>query len=231
MDVGNPSNFDRMMWLYDGDLDAIRRDVVGSRHDDDEVRATIRRVYDERGYVLDPHSAIAYLGIKGCGRRGGRCGAGVFLATAHPAKFGEIVEPIIGRAVPKPAPLLDALARERHIVHVEATLDAVRAVVSPPCEACRRTSRRMSRYVYRRDVLEALLVHGVRPTERTRPGAGPRFRPRSLQVRDQEAARAIPAPRISEERVLRSRGRAAGPVSRAGADRARMGRVIGERHQ
>ena len=55
MDVGNPSNFDRMLWLYGGDLDAMRRDVVGSRHDDDEVRATIRRVYEERGYLLDPH--------------------------------------------------------------------------------------------------------------------------------------------------------------------------------
>ena len=43
MDVGNPSNFDRLMWLYGGDLDAIRRDIAGSRHDDDEVRATIRR--------------------------------------------------------------------------------------------------------------------------------------------------------------------------------------------
>ena len=65
MDVGNPSNFDRMSWLYGGDLDAMRRDIVGSRHGDDEVLATIRRVYDERGYLLDPHSAIAYLGLRG----------------------------------------------------------------------------------------------------------------------------------------------------------------------
>ena len=64
MDVGNPSNFDRMVWLYGGDLEAMRRDVVGSRHDDDEVRATIRRVYDERGYLLDPHSAIGYRALK-----------------------------------------------------------------------------------------------------------------------------------------------------------------------
>jgi threonine synthase len=64
MDVGNPSNFERLMWLYGGDLEAVRRDLVGSRHDDDEVRATIRRVYQERGYLLDPHSAVAYLGLK-----------------------------------------------------------------------------------------------------------------------------------------------------------------------
>jgi threonine synthase len=133
MDVGNPSNFDRMLWLYDGDVEAMRRDVIGSAHGDDEVEATIRRVYQERGYVLDPHSAIAYLGIKGqLGQvgQGGQVGlAGIFLATAHPAKFGEIVAPILGRAVPNPPALLDALSRERRIVHVDATLDAVRAVV------------------------------------------------------------------------------------------------------
>ena len=87
----------------------MRRDMVGSRHDDDEVRATIRRVYEERGYLLDPHSAIAYLGPRSGGGvdRGGALG--IFLATAHPAKFHEVVEPIIGRPIEKPAPLADAL--------------------------------------------------------------------------------------------------------------------------
>jgi len=130
MDVGNPSNFDRMRWIYNGDLDAMRRDIAGSRHDDDEVRQTIRRVYEERGYLLDPHSAIGYLGLQGRERQEGqerREGRdGIFLATAHPAKFAEVVEPIIGRAVDKPAPLADALARPRHVVRMPATLDALR---------------------------------------------------------------------------------------------------------
>src|SRR5437762_13452591 len=76
MDVGNPSNFDRMSWMYGGDVDAMRRDVVGSRHDDDEIRATIRRVYHERGYLLDPHSAIGYVGVKGRVGQGGEVGQG-----------------------------------------------------------------------------------------------------------------------------------------------------------
>ena len=130
MDVGNPSNFDRLMWLYDGHLDAIRRDVTGSRHADDEVRETIRRVYQERGYLLDPHSAIAYLGLKsyvasGFSRTFSRTNPAVFLATAHPAKFAEIVEPIIGHPIPKPKPLVDAIASPRHIVRIDATMDAV----------------------------------------------------------------------------------------------------------
>jgi threonine synthase len=131
MDVGNPSNFERMTWLYDGDVDAMRRDIVGSRHDDDEVRATIRRVYEERGYLLDPHSAIAYLGLKEHAH--GR--PGIFLATAHPAKFIEIVAPIIGLTMGQrqqitPEPLAHALAQPRRLMPLVGALDAVKAVIN-----------------------------------------------------------------------------------------------------
>jgi threonine synthase len=126
MDVGHPSNFERMLWLYDSDLAAMRRDVTGRRFSDDDVRVTIKRVYEERGYLLDPHSAIAYMGLAG---RDGLDGQdrqdGIFLATAHPAKFAEIVEPIIGRPVEKPAALAEALDRPRHIIRIRASLDRV----------------------------------------------------------------------------------------------------------
>jgi threonine synthase len=129
MDVGNPSNFDRLMWLYRSDVDAIRRDVAGSCHGDDEVRATIQKVYEERGYLLDPHSAIAYLGLKSPSANVGsgfsRTEPGVFLATAHPAKFAEVVEPIVGRPIAKPQPLVEALAAKRKILEIDATLAAV----------------------------------------------------------------------------------------------------------
>ncbi|MCU1381903.1 MAG: thrC [Acidobacteria bacterium] len=115
MDVGHPSNFDRMLWLYGSDLEAMRRDVTGCRFTDDDVRGTIKRVYESDGYLLDPHSAIAYMGL------GGR--PGVFLSTAHPAKFAEIVEPIIGRPVEKPAALADALNGPQHIIRIRASLD------------------------------------------------------------------------------------------------------------
>jgi threonine synthase len=128
MDVGHPSNFERMLWLYRDDVDAMRRDIAGCRFTDDDVRATIRRVHESRGYLLDPHSAIAYMGLKGQVGRAGQAGhgrAGIFLATAHPAKFAEIVEPIVGREVEKPAPLAQALARPRHIIRIEPSLAAV----------------------------------------------------------------------------------------------------------
>ena len=111
----------------------MRRDVTGCRFSDDDVRATIKRVYEERGYLLDPHSAIAYLGLTGqVGQVGqvGRVGqvgpdgrAGVFLATAHPAKFAEIVEPIIGCPVEKPPALAEALNGPQHIIRIRASLD------------------------------------------------------------------------------------------------------------
>jgi len=137
MDVGHPSNFERMLWLYGSDLDAMRADVTGCRFTDDDVRATINRVFEQRGYLLDPHSAIAYMGIRGREgrerdrqeRREGQDGQdgkiGVFLSTAHPAKFAEIVEPIIGRPVEKPPALADALNRPQHIIRIRASLDRV----------------------------------------------------------------------------------------------------------
>ncbi|HVH27368.1 MAG TPA: threonine synthase [Vicinamibacterales bacterium] len=134
MDVGNPSNFDRLMWLYDGSLEAIRQDMLGSRHEDAEVRQTIRRVYEERGYLLDPHSAIAYLGLRSRGavESGvGRTAPGVFLATAHPAKFPEIVEPVIGHTIAKPQPLREALDMPRHMLAIDATLGALEKVLEP----------------------------------------------------------------------------------------------------
>ena len=126
MDVGNPSNFDRMLWMYGSDLHAMRRDIVGSRHTDDEVVAAIQRVYEQRGYLLDPHSAIGYLGLVTHAAERGDA-PGIFLATAHPAKFHEIVEAVIGCDIDKPAPLVEALARPQCIMRIDASLDAVKA--------------------------------------------------------------------------------------------------------
>lgn len=140
MDVGNPSNFERLMWLYGGSLEAARHDIAGCCYKDDEVRQTIKQVFERSGYILDPHSAIGYLGITGREGRGGqvtrdgRIGhggrpAGIFLATAHPAKFPEVVEPVIGRSIEKPAALALALSQSTKILRMEATLAAVKDAV------------------------------------------------------------------------------------------------------
>jgi threonine synthase len=130
MDVGNPSNFERLLWLYGGNLDAARHEIAGCHYEDAEVRDTMRQVFDRSGYILDPHSAIGYLGITREGATQGRDRrAGVFLATAHPAKFPEIVEPVIGRSIEKPAALALALSKPSKILRLEATLAAVKDAV------------------------------------------------------------------------------------------------------
>jgi threonine synthase len=124
MDVGAPSNFERVQSLYGGSLEALRRDVVGFAYTDRQVIDEIGRVYRQHGYLLDPHSAIAWLALQ---RRLDQdsSAVGVFLATAHPAKFREVVEPAIGEAVALPPALAEALTRPRHSVTMPADYTAL----------------------------------------------------------------------------------------------------------
>ena len=124
MDVGAPSNFERVQSLYSSDLAALRGDMVGFAYDDSQVIAEIGRVYREHGYLLDPHSAIAWLALRD--RLADRPDVhGVFLATAHPAKFREVVEPAIGRSIELPRALANALSRPRHSISMPADYDAL----------------------------------------------------------------------------------------------------------
>ncbi|MEW6319748.1 MAG: threonine synthase [Acidobacteriota bacterium] len=130
MDVGNPSNLERMRWLVNEDVGRLRALVAGSVHADAEVVATIRDLLERRGYLCDPHSAIGYLGATRAPVHPGTRAPRVFLATAHPAKFRDVVEPAIGRAVPLPPALADALARDRSIVRMPPDLAALAAVIT-----------------------------------------------------------------------------------------------------
>ena len=112
MDVGAPSNLERMQALYRHDLDALRRDIVGFAYDDRRILATIAEVHRKHDYLLDPHSAVAWLALQEV-MAGDPESEGVFVATAHPAKFREVVEPAIGQPVPLPAVLQEALSRPR----------------------------------------------------------------------------------------------------------------------
>ena len=125
MDVGDPSNLARILALYDGDVDRLRKDLIGSIHDDDETRECIKRVYRRTGYVLDPHSAVGYLGAE-AGRRAFGEGPCVVLCTAHPVKFREAVEPEIGGEVPIPERLAACLRAERHVTPIPPEMSALK---------------------------------------------------------------------------------------------------------
>ena len=101
MDVGNPSNFARMTHLYNGSLDKMKQDVEGCSYNDADTRNTIWKVRDKYGYILDPHGAIGYLGLKEC-LSGDDEFQGIFIETAHPSKFTEVVEPVLEEKVHYP---------------------------------------------------------------------------------------------------------------------------------
>lgn len=93
MDVGDPSNFARVYDLYNGSWDAIRTDISGATYTDDMIRETMSECYKRTGYVLDPHGACGYRALREQLKPGE---IGVFCETAHPAKFKEKVDSIIG---------------------------------------------------------------------------------------------------------------------------------------
>ena len=102
MDVGDPSNFARIWDLYGHDVEAIRKDISGATYTDDLIAATIKDCYERTGYLLDPHGACGYRALKE-GLRPGE--VGFFCETAHPAKFKDTVEGIIGAPVDIPSRL------------------------------------------------------------------------------------------------------------------------------
>lgn len=102
MDVGDPSNFARILDLYGGSHEAIAAEISGATYTDEQIRETVRQVYDETGYLLDPHGACGYRALAE-GLLPGE--VGVFLETAHPAKFLQTVEGIIGNKVEIPEKL------------------------------------------------------------------------------------------------------------------------------
>jgi len=99
MDVGDPSNFARILDLYDHSHERITQLISGCTYTDDQIRETMRQCYQETGYVLDPHGACGYRALKEQLREGE---VGIFCETAHPAKFKEKVDEILGTDIQIP---------------------------------------------------------------------------------------------------------------------------------
>ena len=102
MDVGDPSNFARILDLYKNSHEAISAEISGATYTDDQIRETVKRAFDETGYLLDPHGACGYRALEE-GLNPDE--TGVFLETAHPAKFLQTVEGIIGKEMRIPEKL------------------------------------------------------------------------------------------------------------------------------
>lgn len=116
MDVGSPSNFARILDMYGNSYEKISSVITGFRISDEEIRTVVKRVYDDAGYLLDPHGACGYAALENLLQPGE---TGVFLETAHPAKFTESMESIVGRGnVPMPGRLAQFLKGEKSSVRM-----------------------------------------------------------------------------------------------------------------
>ena len=124
MDVGNPSNMERVLHLFGGP-DATRGSLRAERVTDDEIRRVIRDGVRDWGEVWDPHTATAVAVRERLPGEGW-----IMVSTAHPAKFEAIVEPLVGREVPVPPELQALLDRPSHVTEIDPTLDAFRTALT-----------------------------------------------------------------------------------------------------
>lgn len=114
MDVGDPSNFERMMWLCNGSYDAMTDEIKGYWCNDEMILAAIKEINDLYGYVSDPHSAVGYLAVKKYSVEG------FWLSTAHAAKFCEIIEKAAVQEPELPSGLALAMNKEREFTPMSA---------------------------------------------------------------------------------------------------------------
>ena len=113
MDVGDPSNFARILDLYKGSHEAICAEISGVSYNDDQIRETIDKTYRNHGYLLDPHGACGFRALEEMLQPGEK---GFFLETAHPAKFLDTVEGVIGESVEIPEKLQAFMRGEKQSV-------------------------------------------------------------------------------------------------------------------
>ncbi len=124
MDVGDPSNFERLAWFY-RDQDLRNSDIRAFSVSDEVIRRTIREVDQRYHMEICPHTACA-VEVLQQRRQGGHRRPHLVAATAHPAKFDEVVEPLLGRAVAPPPALAELLARDSHAEQLAADFSRLR---------------------------------------------------------------------------------------------------------
>ncbi len=126
MDVSNPSNFPRILELYGQRHDAIKKEITGFAYSDSITRKTIKKIYDEYEYLLCPHSAIGYLGIHDALISRSEDTYGIFLSTAHPAKFYNVIDQIIDGEITFPHALKAVLTKDKKSFRLSSDYKAFR---------------------------------------------------------------------------------------------------------
>jgi threonine synthase len=120
MDVSDPSNFIRIQKIFNYDLQKIKKVIKGYSYNDSETRKAIKDVYHSYNYIMDPHSAIGYLGLKSYLKNSRSDVNGIFLSTAHPIKFKEQVENSIGNQISLPSRLKKIMTKKKNTIEIES---------------------------------------------------------------------------------------------------------------
>ncbi len=119
MDVGNPSNFIRIQEMYNNDLKAFEKDFTSYSFTDEETLFEMQNIYTNSGYIAEPHGTVGYLGLK-CELENFHNAIGVFLETAHPIKFLDIVEPTLGIILPIPKQIESVLNKDKKSTKIKS---------------------------------------------------------------------------------------------------------------
>lgn len=119
MDVGNPSNFIRIQEMYNNDLAAFEKDFSSYSFSDEETKSAMQNMFKNSNYIAEPHGAVGYLGLKKELKKHPNA-IGVFLETAHPIKFLDIVEPTLNTKLPIPKQIESVLNKEKVSVKIKS---------------------------------------------------------------------------------------------------------------
>lgn len=125
MDVGNPSNFVRILRLFGNDYPVIKNLISSYSISDEETKAVLKKVYADSGYLTDPHGAVAYAALEKY-QKEHSTEKGMFLETAHPVKFYDVVEPILERPVEIPSAIKQLLTKEKKSVKMSAKYELLK---------------------------------------------------------------------------------------------------------
>jgi threonine synthase len=119
MDVGHPSNFERLQDIYHDSAEEMRREISSYAFDDAATAEKMQAVYRQYGYLLDPHGAVGLLGWEAWRAAQPTDAPGIVFETAHPAKFGEVIRQVLGIDPPLPPALAAAAARGKQATRME----------------------------------------------------------------------------------------------------------------
>jgi threonine synthase len=111
MDVGDPSNFVRILEIYKNDISKLKKHLSSYSFTDDETREAMKYLKENYNYITDPHGAVGYLGLKAYLTKNNA--QGIFLETAHPVKFLDVVEPVIKETLELPAQIKEVIGKEK----------------------------------------------------------------------------------------------------------------------